>query len=398
MDDFVDSSLATSLSNRMDAISESKIRVMFDMAEELDDDLVRLEVGEPDFRTPEHIIRAAYEAALDGATHYTSNAGLPALRRAIAEKMSADNDVDVDPESEIVVTNGGMEALYLAMLAIVDDGDEVIVPTPGWPNYSSQARLAGATVTEVPLDPDSGFDLDPALIQEAISDDTAAVILNRPSNPTGRVFDTNAVAAVTETAADHDAFVIADEVYERLIYEGSQRGMASYVDAPERVLTVNACSKTYAMTGWRLGWLAGNEDVIGAAVKLHQSTSSCASSLSQHAAIAALTGDQEPAREMRDAFEERRDYVVDRVEELQAVSCPRPEGAFYAFLDISALEGDSFEVAKRLMRDYGVVTAPGSGFGEAGEGFLRISFANSLEELERGFDRIERMVDTELDG
>lgn len=393
----VDRFSATPLSNRLETISESKIRVMFDLAEQFGDDLVRLEVGEPDFRTPENVIEAAYEAALDGATHYTSNAGLPALRNAIAEKMAADNDVDVDPESEVVVTNGGMEALLLAVLALVDEGDEVVVPTPGWPNYSAQVGVAGGTVTEVPLDADRGFSLDPDTFAEVISDDTAAVILNRPSNPTGRVFDTDATKAVAETAADHEAFIIADEVYERLIYEGSQRGVASYVDTPERVLTVNACSKTYAMTGWRLGWLAGSEDVIGAAVKLHQSTTSCASSLSQHAAIEALTGSQAVVREMYDAFDERREYLVERVEDLPAVSCPRPEGAFYAFLDVSMLEGDSFEVAKRLLREYGVVTAPGNGFGEAGEGYLRISFANNLSELERGFDRIEEMLEAELE-
>lgn len=386
----------TPLSNRVRSISESSIRVMFNLAEELDEELVRLEVGEPDFTTPARIIDASHEAAHEGATHYTSNAGQPDLRQAIADKMAADNAVDVEPD-DIVVTNGAMEALYLSLLAVVDPGEEVVIPTPSWPNYTSQTTLVGGTPVHVGLDPDDDFDLDAEKVIDAVGPDTSAIILNTPCNPTGRVFDRDAIRSIVATAAEHDAYVLADEVYEGFVYDGSAEGIASYVDHPEQVITINACSKKYAMTGWRLGWLAAPPEIADAATTLHQSTSSCAPSISQEAALAAISGDQTAAQEMRDAFEERRDYVVDRVEGIPSITCTEPEGAFYTLLDVGELDGDSFEIAKRLMYDYGVVTAPGSGFGEPGENHLRISFANSLEQIERGFDRIDEMVRTELD-
>ena len=384
------------LSSRVRSISESSIRVMFNLAEEIDEDLVRLEVGEPDFTTPAHIIDASHEAAHAGATHYTSNAGQPDLRRAVADKMASDNAVDVDPE-DVVVTNGAMEALYLSLLAVVDPGEEVVIPTPGWPNYTSQTTLVGGTPVHVPLDPDEDFDLDADRVIDAVGPDTSAIILNTPCNPTGRVFERDAIRSIVAAAADHDAYVLADEVYEGFVYDGSAEGIASYVDHPDRVITINTCSKKYAMTGWRLGWLAAPPEIADATTTLHQSTSSCAPSISQEAALAAISGDQAAAEEMRDAFVERRDHVVDRVAEIPRITCTEPQGAFYTLLDVGDLDGGSFEIAKRLMYDYGVVTAPGSGFGETSEDHLRISFANSLEQIERGFDRIDEMVRTELD-
>jgi aspartate aminotransferase len=388
--------MATPVTDRVASVDRSKIRVMFDMAEASDDgDLVRLEVGEPDFDTPEHITEAAFEAARGGATHYTSNAGLPRLRQAISDRLQNDRGVDVDPEA-ITVTAGGMEALHLAMLAVVGPDEEVVIPSPSWPNYAQQARLADANPVEVPMSEESGFDLDPERVIEALSADTALVVLNSPSNPTGRVFDDDAVREVVDAAARHDAYVIADESYAALTYGGEYRGIAGLVDRPERVLTVGTCSKEYAMTGWRLGWLAGPETVIDHVTKIHESTTACASSVAQHAAIAALTGPREPIEEMREAFHQRRDLVVDRIDEMPGLSCPRPEGAFYAFVDVSALEGTSMDVAERLLKEYGVVVAPGDGFGDAGQGRVRISFASSMERLETGLDRIEAMARDEL--
>ncbi|PSP54833.1 aminotransferase class I/II [Halobacteriales archaeon QS_1_67_19] len=368
---------------------------MFGLAEaerrESDRDLVRLEAGEPNFDTPEHVVDAAAEAAREGATHYTENRGIPELREAIAESMARESGVEYDP-GQVTVKNGAMEALSLATMALAGPGDEVVVPTPAWPNYVNQAQLAGATPIEVPLPAESEFDLDPDRVIDAMSDDTAAVILTTPSNPTGRVYDEDAVDEVVTAAADRDAYVIADEVYGRLTYDDDFRGAAAYVDSPQNVLTVGSCSKTFAMTGWRLGWLAGPEAVVDAVSHVGESTTACPSSVSQHAALAALTGTQEPVAEMKAAYEDRRDLVVDRVAEMPVVSCPRPEGAFYAFLDVSDLSGTSFEVAKRLLSERGVVVAPGDGFGDAGEGYVRISFANSRERIETGLDRIEAMV------
>lgn len=382
-------------SARADAFERSGIRVMFELAEERGGDLVRLEVGEPDFDTPEHVIDAAAKAARDGATHYTSGAGIPELREAIAERMATETNVPVSPE-EVTVTNGGMEALSLALSAIADPNEEVIIPTPAWPNYRNQVILAGAEPVEVPLAEESGFDLDPERVIENLNENTAAIILTTPSNPTGRIYDEDAVKTVVEAAADHDAYVIADEVYARLTYDDDYRRITSYTDY-EGVLTVDSCSKTYAMTGWRMGWLVGPESIVEAATSLGESTTACPSSVGQQAALAAITGTQEPVHEMHDAFRERRDYLTERVAEIPHISCPRPEGAFYAFLDVSELDGSSFDVAERLLSDYGVVTAPGGAFSDAGEGYLRLSFANSLDRIELGLDRIERLVTDEFE-
>ena len=365
----------------------SSIRVMFDLAQTTDEDLVRLEVGEPDFDTPEHVIDAAETAARDGRTHYTSNAGIPELRRAIADTLERDFAVPTRPD-DVLVTTGGMEALHLAVLSTIAPGDELLIPSPGWPNYWMQARLADGVPREVPMPESTGFDLDPDRVIEAMGPDTGAVMLCRPSNPTGRVYDADAVRAVVEAAADHDAYVIADEVYLGLTYDGDRRGIAGLVDDPDHVLTVGSCSKRYAMTGWRLGWLAGTDAVVDEATKVRESTTACASSVAQHAALAAITGPQSPVDEMYDAFEKRREYVIDRVAGTDGVDCPTPEGAFYAFLDVD-LPGSSLEVAKRLLTDHGVVLAPGGGFGDAGEGRLRLSFATNVDRLAEGFDRIE---------
>ncbi|WP_435178664.1 pyridoxal phosphate-dependent aminotransferase [Halorussus sp. AFM4] len=386
------------LADRTGSLERSKIRVMFGLAEEAlresDRDIVRLEVGEPDFGTPEHVIDAAAEAAREGATQYTENAGIPPLREAIAETMGRESGVAVGPE-QVTVKSGAMEALAQTMMALAGPGDEVVVPTPAWPNYVNQVQLAGATPVTVPLPAETGFDLDPERVVDRITEDTAAVVLTSPSNPTGRVYDEDAVAEVADAAAARDAYLVADEVYGRLTYDRDFRGAASYVDDADNVLTVDSCSKTYAMTGWRLGWLAGPQPVVDAVTQISESTTACPSSVSQRAALAALTGPQEPVAEMKADFEERRDFVVERVAEMPVVSCPRPEGAFYAFLDVSDLPGGSFDIAKRLLAEYGVVTAPGDGFGDAGEGYVRISFANSLERIGTGLDRIEEMVRAE---
>ncbi|PSP89028.1 aminotransferase class I/II [Halobacteriales archaeon QS_4_66_20] len=371
---------------RVRRAERSSIRVMYDLAESTDRDLVRLEVGEPDFDTPEYVIDAAAAAAKDGATHYTPNAGTPECREAISDAMAADYGVEHDPD-EIVVTVGGMEALHLATLSVVEPGEDVLFPGPAWPNYEIQALLADGHPVEVPMPAETGYGLDANRLIAEMGADTAAVVLTTPSNPTGQVFDPEAIRAVVEAAADCGAYVIADEVYARLTYDRDPRGIAALTGHPEHVLTVGSCSKTYAMTGWRLGWLAGDRTVIDEVVKIHESTTACASSVAQNAAIAALTGPEEPFEEMYEAFEERRDYVVERIAGIDGLTAPRPDGAFYAFLDPEGVT-DSLAFAKYLLGEHGVVLAPGSGFGDAGEGNLRLSFAASLDELEEGLDRI----------
>ena len=382
------------LARRVAETDETMIRTMYDLAEQQSGDLVRLEIGEPDFDTPAHIIDAAARAARAGATHYTPNAGVPQLREAIAEKMERDHGLVTDP-SEVVAAAGATEALFLTLLTTADVGDEVVVPTPSWPQYRLQVQLVGATPVEVPLAAAEGFALDVDRVVDAIGDETACVVLNSPSNPTSRISDAEVVDEIVEAAAEHDAVVVLDEVYASLDYTGESRSLAAG-RASDNVVVNNACSKQYAMTGWRLGWLVAPAHLAAAAIKLHPGTSSCPSSLSQHGAVAALTGPQDDAEAMARAFRERRDYVLQRVEEIPTLSCPTPEGGFYAFLDVRALDGTSFEVATRLIESYGVVTVPGEGFGAGGEGFVRVSFASSMDDLEAGFDRIARMVRDEL--
>ena len=373
-------------SRRVRAVERSSIRVMYDLAERHDGDLVRLEVGEPDFDTPEHVVDAAMAAARDGDTHYTPNAGTVACREAIANVLGSRYDLDYGVD-ELAVTVGGMEALLLAVLATVDPGDELIAPGPTWPNYETQTTLADGQFTEVELPAEDGFDLDPELVVDATSDDTAAVVLTTPNNPTGRVYDPADCQRVVDAAADHDAYVIADEVYLSLCYDREPQAIAAYADQPEHVLTVGSCSKAYAMTGWRLGWLAGDADLLERVVAVRESTTACPSSVAQAAAEAALTGPQAPFEEMYAAFEARRDLVHDRLLEIGGVTASRPEGAFYAFLDPDV--DDSLALATFLLREHGVVLAPGSGFGDAGHGHLRLSFANSKDRLREGLDRLE---------
>ncbi|MFB6082131.1 MAG: pyridoxal phosphate-dependent aminotransferase [Halanaeroarchaeum sp.] len=382
------------LSGRVRSLPTTPMRAMADLGAEQDREVVNLAFGDPDFDTPEHILDAATDAAAAGETHYTSNFGIPPLRAAIARQY-ADRGVPVDPDSEVAVTTGAIQGLAFAILAVADPGDEVVVPTPAWPSYFTQIRVAGASLVPVPLDPEDGFALDADAVAGAITADTTAVILSTPSNPTGQVFDAPAIERVVEAAAAHDAWVIADEVYWQLVFEGDFETVPAITDY-DRVVVANSASKTYAMTGWRVGWLVGPEALVGTTAQLHQAFSTCASSLSQHGLLAALDGPQDVVEEMRTRYRERRDYVLDRVDEVPGVDATVPDGGFYVFADVRDLGESSLTVARRLVEEAGVVTAPGVGFGDAGEGHLRISFASSMADLEAAFDRIEAFARGEL--
>jgi aspartate aminotransferase len=385
------------LADRVGNFEGSQIRVMFDLAEEhAGEDLVRLEIGEPDFDTPKHVVEAAHEAAKSGNTHYSSTRGIPELRSEIAVLSEMAHGVHVDPDTEILVTTGGIEALYLALLTTVDPGDEVIIPSPAWPNYEMQTRLINATPVTVPLPAEHGFELAPDRLIQQITEDTAAVVLTTPCNPTGRVYDPNSIREVVEAANRNNAYIVADVIYERLAFEGERRVVSSIVEDSSNVIEVNSFSKGYAMTGWRIGWLTGSEAIIDAAQQLRQCTSLCPNTISQHGAIEALRGEQEPFDEMKRIYQKRRDFVVDRIESIPHVSCSKPEGTFYVMVDMTALEQTSMDITKRLLTEYGTVTTPGSAFGEVAEGYIRLSFANNIERVEEGLDRIETMVLDEL--
>jgi len=365
----------TEFSRRVEQVSISGIREVFEAAGE---DAINLGLGQPDFPTPEHARQAAVDAIEAGqADGYTSNKGTESLREAIAEKYARDSGRDVDP-GNVIATAGGSEALHVAMEAHVDPGQELIFPDPGFVSYDALTRIAGGTPRPVGLRED--LTLDPTAVEEAITDDTAAFVVNSPANPTGAVQSPEDMREFARIADEHDVLCLSDEVYEHIVFEGEHRSPAEFAES-DNVVVVSACSKTYSMTGWRLGWVTGSGERIERMLRVHQYVQACASAPAQYAAEAALSGPQDRVTEMVDAFEKRRDLLVDRFEEM-GLACPRPEGAFYAMPEVP--EGWIDEVLDR-----GVVVVPGEAFGEHGAGYARISYAADVDVLEEALDIME---------
>ncbi|WP_313695247.1 pyridoxal phosphate-dependent aminotransferase [Halorarum halobium] len=353
-------------SDRVEAISISGIREVFEAAGE---DAINLGLGQPDFPTPSHAKDAAVAAIREGSTDaYTSNKGTLALREAIAAKHERDQGVTVDP-GDLIATSGGSEALHLALEAHVDVGEEVVIPDPGFVSYDALTKLAGGEPVPVPLRED--LTLDPATVEAAITDDTAAFVVNSPANPTGTVASEDDVREFARIAREHDVLCLSDEVYEHFVFEGAHHSPLEY--ERENVVVVNACSKAYSMTGWRLGWVTGATDRIERMLRVHQYAQACASAPAQFAAEAALSGPQDVVGEMRDSFERRRDVVLEGLADA-GLDCPTPQGAFYAMPEVP----DGF-VDECI--DRGVVVVPGGAFGEHGEGYARISYATDEDVL-----------------
>ncbi|MBX0321581.1 pyridoxal phosphate-dependent aminotransferase [Halomicroarcula sp. F13] len=362
----------TEFSSRVEQVSISGIREVFEAAGE---DAINLGLGQPDFPTPDHAREAAVDAIRSGKVDaYTSNKGTRELREAIAAKHDRDNDLEVDPE-DVIATSGGSEALHIALEAHVNEGEEVVFPDPGFVSYDALTHLAGGTPNPVGLRED--LTMDPATVEDAITEDTAAFVVNSPANPTGAVQSPEDMREFARIASDHDVLCISDEVYEHQVFEGEHRSPAEFDDTGN-VVVVNACSKAYSMTGWRLGWVTGSNERIERMLRVHQYAQACASAPAQYAAEAALTGPQEPVAEMREAFEERRDVLLAGFEEM-GLECPTPKGAFYAMPKVP--EGWVEEVIDR-----GVVVVPGDAFGENGDGYARISYATDLETLKEAID------------
>jgi aspartate aminotransferase len=369
----------TAFSERVEQVSISGIREVFEAAGE---DAINLGLGQPDFPTPEHAREAAVEAIRAGkADAYTSNKGTLELREAIAAKHARDNDLEVDP-ADIIATSGGSEALHIALEAHVDQGEEVVFPDPGFVSYEALTHLAGGQPKPVGLRED--LTLDPDTVEDAITDDTAAFVVNSPANPTGAVQSPEDMREFARIADEHDVLCISDEVYEHQVFEGEHRSPAEFSEAGN-VVVVNACSKAYSMTGWRLGWVTGPNDRIERMLRVHQYAQACASAPAQFAAEAALSGPQDPVAEMRDAFEERRDVLLDGLAEM-GLECPTPKGAFYAMPKVP--EGWVDEVIDR-----GVVVVPGDAFGERGAGYARISYATDMETLKEAIDIMAEATD-----
>lgn len=381
---------------RVNAFQGSGIRRVFEAARALEREgavIAHMEIGRPDFDTPAHIKAAAVEALGRGEVHYTQNAGLPALREAIADKLARENGLRVDPEREVLVTVGAKEAVFLSFAALLEPGDEVLVSTPIWGDYLTTVRMAGGVPVPVPTRAADGFQVDPAAVEAAVTARTKILVVHSPTNPVGVVLGQATLAALAEIACRHDLIVVSDEIYEKLIYDGAQHGsIGSLPGMAERTLTINGFSKAYSMTGWRLGYVAGPAPLVGALLKVHQMTATCATSFAQWGGVAAYRGDQACVETMRAEFDRRRRMVVQALQGMPGISLVVPQGAFYAFPDVSGFGLSDLEMAERLLREARLAAVPGSVFGEAGAGCLRLSYAARYELLAEGLDRMGQFL------
>jgi aminotransferase len=381
---------------RMNAIPFSGIRVIFQAAAELESQgkqVIHLEIGRPDFDTPQHIKDAAKQALDEGFVHYTSNYGILELREAIAEKLHRENGIQVDPQSEIIVTLGVNQALSTTMLALLDPGDEVLVPDPFYLNYLNCMRLAEARAIHVPLREENEFQVDPSDLEQAVTPKTKMIIINSPHNPTGAVLDSETIEAIANVAIEHDLLVLSDEIYEKIIYDRTEHhSIASLPGMGERTVTLNGFSKAYSMTGWRLGYVAARKHLIDPLIRTHQYVGTSANSFAQKGAVAAYRGPQDCVQEMVSEFDRRRLFVMEALEQIDGVSCIRPRGAFYAFPSVRELGVPDEKLAYYLLREAGVALVPGSAFGEYGQGHLRLSYANSYQNIQTAVDSIDQAL------
>jgi aspartate/methionine/tyrosine aminotransferase len=354
-------------------------------------DVVHLEVGEPDFDTPENVIEAGAEALRSGWTHYGPAAGIPDLRDAIASYINGARNTAYNAD-QVVVTPGGKPVMFFTMLALLEAGDEAIYPDPGFPIYGSMINYSGAKPVPIPLRESSNFRLDIEELKTLITDKTRLLVINSPANPTGGTLEKSDLEQIAELAIEHDFIVLSDEIYAELQYEGEHFSIASLPGMQERTIILDGFSKTYAMTGWRLGYGLFPGDLAGPITKLMVNSVSCTSMAVQRAGLEALTGPQDRVAEFREAFRGRRSLIVDGLNAIDGLTCVMPKGAFYAFPNITGTGLSSKDFADRLLQDYYVAGIAGTSFGEAGEGYLRLSYANSEANLQRALDRIATMV------
>jgi aspartate/methionine/tyrosine aminotransferase len=353
--------------------------------------VIHLEIGEPDFETPPHIT-AAGKAALDNQwTHYGPTLGYEDFRRSIAAHVSASRGVPVDWR-EVCVVPGGKPMIFFPILALVEPGDEVILPNPSFPTYASAIRFAGATPVSIPLVEANDFSFDMERLRASITPKTKLLVLNSPANPTGGTIPPADIAEIARLAIEYDFFVFSDEIYSRMYFDAAPRSILSEPGMKERTILLDGFSKTYAMTGWRLGFGVMPEWIVDAMQKLLVNAVSCTASMVQRAGLAALEGDQSPVTRMMEEFRRRRDVFVQRLNEIPGVRCQLPSGAFYAFPNITGTGLTSETLADRLLNEAGVACLAGTAFGESGEGYLRFSYANSLANLEDAAERFRRLV------
>jgi len=380
---------------RVTSIAPSPTVAVSDRARQLQaagHDVVDLGGGDPDFPTPAHIVAAAADAMEAGDTHYVASAGIPELRRAIVEKLRRENGLTYAVD-EIIVTPGGKPAIFAAIMTLIDRGDEVLILDPGWVSYAPEVVIAEGVPVGVPLSADDNFAITEERLRPYITPRTRALILCTPNNPTGRVATEEELATVARLAQEHDFYVLSDEIYEKLVYDGAvHRSIAALPGMWERTLTLNGFSKAYAMTGWRLGFLAAPQPIVKQILKVHSHSVTCAASFSQRGAIVALNGPQDFIAEMVTAYDRRRHLVTDGLNAIPGVRCSLPEGAFYALADIRGTGLTSAECAELLITEAGVAVTPGNAFGAAAEGFIRLSYATSDELLQRSIAQMSKVL------
>jgi aspartate aminotransferase len=354
-------------------------------------EVIHLEIGEPDFPTAPHIVEAAVDALRKGWTHYGPSPGLPEVRQAIAEDAGRRRGITVDP-AEVVVTPGAKPIMFFAILALVDRDDEVIYPNPGFPIYESMINFVGGRAVPYGFREEHDFDVDVGEIIDKITDRTRLVILNSPHNPTGGMIPRESVAELAHALADRDLFILSDEIYSRLIYEGEHASVTQYPGLKEKTIILDGFSKTYAMTGWRLGFGIMRPDLAQRVAQLQTNATSCTASFTQVAALTALGGDQSCVDNMREEFRRRRSVIVDGLNRIPGFRCGQPRGAFYVFPNIIGTGFKSKPLADAILNDAGVAALSGTAFGAWGEGYLRFSFANSVENIQKALDWIEDWV------
>lgn len=384
------------LAKRMDVLGTETAFEVLAKAKALEkkgEDIVHLEIGEPDFDTPQNIKEAAVKAISDGYTHYVPASGIPEFRETIAEYISNTRNISVDLE-EVVVTPGAKPIMFFSILALVNPNDEVMYPNPGFPIYESVIHFAGGKPVPMPLEEEKNFRLDPVYVQENISDKTRMIIINSPENPTGGVLERDDLKAIADCVADRDdLFILSDEVYSRIIYEGSHESIATLPGMKDKTILLDGFSKTYAMTGWRLGYGVMRKDLAEKIAKLMVNSNSCTCAFTQMAGLEALKGPQDEPARMLEEFEKRREVIVSGLNKIKGITCKKPRGAFYVFPNVTGTGMDCRKLSDYLLTEAGVAVLPGTAFGKHGEGYLRLSFANSIKNIRKALKRIAEAIE-----
>ncbi|MCF6408936.1 aminotransferase [Pseudalkalibacillus salsuginis] len=382
------------VSKQVKDLKPSGIRRFFDLAAQMED-VISLGVGEPDFVTPWNFIEQSFHALEQGYTSYTENAGMIELRREISAYLSRNFHLSYDPSEQVIVSVGASQAIDLALRAVIDPGDEVIVVEPSFVAYVPTVKLAGGIPVTIQTKAENAFKLKPEEIEEAITPKTKAILICNPNNPTGTFLLQEELEPLASVIKKHDLLVLSDEIYAELTYDDDYTSFAAITGMEERTLLISGFSKAFAMTGWRLGYAAGPAELIAAMVKIHQYTMMCAPTMAQHAALEALKNGRQSVEDMFESYKQRRNFIVSSLNEI-GLTCPHPGGAFYAFPSIEATGLTSNEFAEQLLQEEQVAVVPGNVFGANGEGYIRCSYATSIKQLDEAMKRMKRFVEKRI--